>query len=118
MSVYVNICICFTAAPEIVLPPSNTSVLEGNETTFVCRTTSEPLHTVNWFFEDILIATTSGGGGVKYIVSTNGVSYGDLTVSNAQLNDSGTYTCQVNNTHGMETASAYLQVQGKEMRDE
>ena len=104
--------IFFTAAPEIVLPPSNSSILEGDNVTFECRTTSEPLHTVQWFFEDTPIDTN----GVKYRVSSNEGTYGDLTVFDVELNDTGSYTCTVNNTHGIDTASAYLQVQGKRER--
>ena len=99
------------AAPEIVLPPSNSSILEGDNVTFECRTTSEPLHTVQWLFEGTPIDTT--GDEMKYRVSSNEGSYGDLTVFDVTLNDTGTYTCSVNNTHGMDIASAYLQVQGK-----
>ena len=43
-------------------------------------------------------------------------TYGDLTVFDVELNDTGSYTCTVNNTHGIDTASAYLQVQGKRER--
>ncbi|XP_019853400.1 PREDICTED: hemicentin-1-like [Amphimedon queenslandica] len=69
------------AAPEIVLPPNNSSILEGDKVTFECRTTSEPLHTVQWFFEGTPIDTISS---TPALVTINNVAQYVMTVSSTQ----------------------------------
>ena len=95
-----------------MIAPHNTSQLEGNNVTFTCNATAEPIHTVEWSFNNFTLPYDDV---TKYLidVSSDDASYGALTVFDVQLNDTGQYTCLVNNTHGNDTASAYLTVQGK-----
>ena len=77
---------------------------------FNCSAEAEPLQTVQWFFNDIILPT----GGSKYTTDdVNTSTYGRLTVHGVNQNDTGSYTCVVSNTHGNASASAYLHVQGQ-----
>ena len=98
-----------SAAPVIESPPTNVSQLEGQSVTFRCVAVSEPLHTVQWYFMDTLLYESG-----KYSIEGDSVSplYGQLTISSVNMNDAGVYVCFVNNTHGNDTASATLTVQG------
>lgn len=70
---------------------------------------SEPLHSVQWYFMDDLLRNDD-----KYSIepSNSGPLYGQLSVGGIDMNDAGDYVCVVNNTHGNDTASATLTVQG------
>ena len=97
------------AAPVILIGPSNVSQLERYNISFQCSAVAEPIHTVEWFFDGISLSD----GGDKYtVVPVSSLSYGTLTIHNLEVNDTGKYTCLVNNTHGSVSASAYLSVQG------
>ena len=100
----------FSAAPVIIGSPQNETRLEGDVAMFNCSAEAEPLYTVQWFFQDIILPA----GGPKYIIDdVINITYGRLTVRDVNQNDTGSYTCVVNNTHGNASASAYLYVQGQ-----
>ena len=98
-----------TAAPVILASPQNETRLEGDTAVFTCPAVAEPLHTVQWFFQDTALTPDNS----KYTLDDNSTStYGRLMVDNVNQNDTGRYTCVVSNVHGNASASAYLQVQG------
>ena len=100
---------CLAAAPVIVVGPSNETRLEGETAIFVCLAEAEPLHDVEWFFQD----SDEPLSGNRYTIEPSGSdSYGRLNVSNVTEDDTGMYTCFVSNVHGNDSASAYLAVQG------
>lgn len=96
---------CFSAAPVITVSPSDRVQLEGLGVVFMCEAVSEPLYSVTWQFNGTSITDNSS----KY--SIDDIS-GSLSIYNVTLNDSGVYTCIVDNKHGNDTASATLTVQG------
>ena len=94
----------------ILSSPQNETRLEGDVAVFICIAEAEPLHTVQWFFQDTLLTT----GGTKYSIDGNSTNtYGRLTVDSVNQNDTGQYTCVVTNVHGNTSAAAFLQVQGE-----
>ena len=106
----VFVTMCLTAAPVIVDGPGNETRLEGDMAVFVCLAEAEPLHTVEWFFQDSNIPLS----GVRYSIEpSSDANYGRLTVSSVTEADTGMYTCFVSNIHGNDSASAYLAVQGQ-----
>ena len=92
----------------IVGSPQNETRLEGDAAVFNCSAEAEPLHTVQWLFQDSVIYD-----GPKYTTNLDSTGRtGRLIVGNVNQNDTGKYTCVVNNTHGNASASANLNVQG------
>ena len=100
---------CLAAAPVITTGPSNETRLEGDMAVFACSAEAEPLHDVEWFFQD----SDEPLSGNRYTIEPSGsASHGQLTVSNVTEADTGMYTCFASNVHGNDSASAYLAVQG------
>ena len=89
-----------------------TDVLE-NETLpsiFTCQSTGQPIPTISWYFDDIMINVSDEN---KYILSTsiNGtVVTSVLTIVSIQSSDVGTYTCFATNIIGGEQRSGVLTV--------
>ena len=116
--------------------PENVRVLSGESATFLCNATSEPVHSIRWEREGVIIAeylspqdsqesienfsrlnvTRIGEPTVisdtKYELMGEGPLYGSLTVLDTVLDDAREYTCFVGNVHGTISASATLLVQG------
>ena len=93
----------------ILTSPQNETRLEGDDAVFICIAEAEPLHTVQWFFQDTLLTAS----GTKYTIDDSSTgTYGRLTVDSVNQNDTGQYTCVVSNVHGNASVSAFLQVQG------
>ena len=89
----------------------------GNETnpvTFSCEATGEPVPTIIWHFNSIMIITFNSN---KYNISnsTNGsVITSVFTILNTQSSDVGTYTCYAKNDFGDDQNSAVLTINGKQ----
>ena len=89
-----------------------TDVLE-NETLpsiFTCQSTGQPIPTISWYFNDIMINVSDES---KYILSTsiNGtIVTSVLTIVSTQSSDVGTYTCFATNIIGGEQSSGVLTV--------
>ena len=86
--------------------------LLGNETnpvTFICVATGEPVPTISWYFNNILlnvsdhnISSTVSGIVVESL----------LTIFNARSSDVGTYTCHAENFIGTDRSSGILTING------
>ena len=108
---------------------------------FVCSATSEPMHSVRWEREGVVIAqflspddrtstiekfcrlncdqlqrNTSVTIDNKIVLAGVGNAYGQLTIREANRTDAREYTCIIANTHGSLSASARLTVQGKHIK--
>jgi hemicentin len=113
-------CIVFAAGPVILQAPLNQEVIFGTDVQLNCTSSSEPLHSVTWIFNNTIeIAsynTTLGSvftsSSTKYTLDDpSSDSYGLLTISNVTLSDAGIYTCTVSNIHETASAAAVLQIQ-------
>ena len=78
--------------------------LEGLNVTFECEAVAEPLYTVEWQLNETSLNNSSN----KYLV--NPIT-GQLSIYSVVLEDTGMYTCIVDNIHGNDSASATLTIQ-------
>ena len=81
---------------------------ESNPVTFSCQAIGEPLPTISWYFNDVMINSSDEN---EYNISTslNGTAVTSiLTVVNAQSSDVGTYTCIAENIIGSDQSSGIL----------
>ena len=83
----------------------------GDEVTFTCQATSEPISTIQWYFNDIPLNESD-----KYEISTELLNYNnktsELTVKRVESSDVGTYTCHAANEISVDNSSGVLSVNG------
>lgn len=104
--------------PTISTPPQNQEVLVGTVASFICTAVSDPLPTIHWSKDSVIVADDD-----RFQVSENGSV---LTISQTTPNDAGSYTCTAQNTVvDLEKSivltvesSAMLAVVGKPIYDE
>ena len=91
------VCLPFMISvhPEVsVIGSSDINATEGEELAFTCRVTSIPQPVFTWLFNGTNISTTRSN--FRMTQSING-DY-SLIIKSAARNNTGIYTCQVNNT--------------------
>ena len=96
----------FIVVPTITIPPANVSAFLGENCTFYCEATGEPIPEIVWMFGDTTLSS-----GDKYSIETDilmGVS-STLVVQSVTPEDEGFYTCNAMNDHGMSSARAFCQ---------
>ncbi|WP_221033165.1 putative Ig domain-containing protein [Actomonas aquatica] len=81
------------AAPEIVVPPTTQYVALGQSATFEVEATGDPAPTYQWFHDGSEIP---------------GATEATYTIPAASLEDRGSYSVEVSNDHGMDSARADL----------
>ena len=94
--------VSFIGSPVITNLPNDMEAIQGKAVNFTCSADSEPLHTTLWLFRGNELSNSN-----KHQISEMTLTIFDLT-----LDDAGTYSCLVLNTHGNASASATLKVQG------
>ena len=116
----VHIC---TGPPDIIVVPMNTTQIDGNNVTLVCHAIALPQHNITWMYQRMssdvgrnIISSSSSDANMKYLINNtvNTTSFGTLTITNLQYDDRGIYTCVAANEHGAVSASAMVNVHGKE----
>ena len=103
----------FSVQSEIINDVVDLVENESNPVTFSCQAIGEPLPTISWYFNDVMINSSDEN---EYNISTslNGtVVTSILTVVNRQSSDVGTYTCIAANIIGSDQSSGKLTVNGK-----
>ena len=87
---------------------------KGEIVSFICQVTSDPISTINWYFNDDLGNITNT---TKYIISMmllNTTTINNtLTITSLESSDVGTYTCNATNVVSTDTSSGILIVNGK-----
>ena len=85
---------------------------EGGTASFTCQATGEPVPTINWYFNNALLAN-----GAKHTISETSVNTitinSTLTIMSVESSDVGTYTCNATNVVSSDTSSGVLTVNGK-----
>jgi len=79
----------------------------------MCQATGEPIPTISWYFNGVMINVSDTS---KYNIygSMNGtVVMSSLIIMDAQSSDVGTYTCLAENIIGIDRSSGILTVNGK-----
>ena len=88
---------------------------ETNPVTFSCQATGEPVPTISWHFNGVMV-NESDTSEYNISDSTNGnMITSSLTIMNAQSSDVGIYTCHAENIIGIDRSSGILTVQGKDI---
>ena len=113
----------YTGPPDIIDPPVNTTQIDDNNVTLVCNAIAVPQHNITWMYQRMssdvgrnIISSSSSDTNMKYLINNtvNTTSFGTLTITNLQYDDRGIYTCVAANEHGAVSASAMVNVHGKE----
>ena len=87
-----------------------------NETipvTFSCQATGEPVPTIIWYFDGVMINVSNTS---KYNVtsSTNDTMIANIiTIMNTQSSDAGIYTCEAENSLGTSRSFGILTINGQ-----
>ncbi|KAJ8673794.1 hypothetical protein QAD02_005056 [Eretmocerus hayati] len=86
--------------PEFLAPLENHTVIQGRDAVFTCVVNHLQSYKVAWIKSDsraiLAIHTHLVAHNPRLAVTHNGHNAWKLMISNVQLNDSGTYMCQVN----------------------
>ncbi|NXT06018.1 MYLK protein, partial [Prunella fulvescens] len=97
--------------PKFATKPNRVVVREGQTGKFSCKITGRPQPQVTWFKGDTQLQQNERFN----MYERTGIQF--LEVQNAQLADSGVYTCTVVNSAGRASVSAELTVQGPDKTD-
>ena len=89
-------------SPQIIEPPINQSVTEGNSVNFSCRASGVPTPTLVWVFNDAEL---------PFGINRDGVSF--LEFLSVTKGMEGSYKCIAENTANTTSSSATLRVYGK-----
>ena len=92
---------------------TDTTENETISATFTCQAIGEPVPTINWYFNGMMINVYNS---TKYVVFNSfneTVITSLLTIVNVQSSDVGTYTCHAENIIGFDQKSGVLTVNGK-----
>ena len=87
---------------------------ETNSLTFSCQAIGEPVPTISWYFNGVMICVSNTS---KYIISNSSnvtMVISSLTITNTQSSDVGRYTCVAENFIGSDQSSGVLSVNGKQ----
>ncbi|GAB0087297.1 uncharacterized protein DMENIID0001_015910 [Sergentomyia squamirostris] len=99
--------------PEFLAPLENLTVAQGRDVSFTCVANNLGEYRVAWIKSDskaiLAIHTHMVALNPRLSVTHNGHNTWKLHISHVQLNDSGSYMCQVN-TDPMRSQSGYLNV--------
>ena len=108
--------------PAVLVGPTGTIEIDGSDVTLVCNAIALPQHNITWMFQRtnttnsaVIINTSSPDPDMKYLIDNdvNSASFGSLTITSLQYSDRGMYTCIAVNVHGGVSASAMVNVHGK-----
>ena len=83
---------------------------ETNPVTFTCGATGEPVPTISWYFNTMLLNASD------YIILNTmreKVIESSLIIINPQLFDAGTYTCRAENVISSDSSAGILTINGK-----
>ncbi|XP_053315880.1 palladin [Spea bombifrons] len=87
-------------------------VSEGSRVELVCRVSGNPLPEVRWFCEGKELKNTP-----DIQISSDGDGFHKLVIAEAFEEDTGRYTCVASNSHGSDTSSAEVFVEGASSSD-
>ena len=105
--------IIYVVQPEIINGVTDLLENETNPIVFSCEATGEPVPTISWYFNGIMIDVSNI---TKYISSNSSSGTfinSSLIIVNAQSADVGAYTCEAENIIGSDRSSGVLTINGK-----
>ena len=87
---------------------------EGNNASFTCQTTSEPIPIIKWYYNGALVNNHTNIE--KYDIKQSSFSattiINTLTIISVESSDVGTYTCNATNVVSSDIDSGILTVNG------
>ena len=87
---------------------------EGDNVSFNCQATGEPVPTISWYFNGVPVNVTNTMKYTTSMMSLNTTTISNtLTIMSVQSSDVGTYTCNATNVVSSDTSSGILTVNGK-----
>jgi len=92
----------FTEQPTITVQPRSLEKTEGDNVTLSCKADSNPIPTISWTINGSLTAI-KGNPRISFTKNKQ-----QLTISNVERTDSGTYKCVANNKFGNASSDAAL----------
>ena len=124
-------CRCFiiviiVVAPEIIIPPVNTTVINGSVAVLNCTVVGDPLPSISWSVSGVNISSLLSNsliipfdqqGRINDMIVDNIVINDTTIYSSLELNEAtsyiaGDYTCRASNILGVITTTATLTVHG------
>ncbi|XP_063394647.1 uncharacterized protein LOC134679623 [Cydia fagiglandana] len=105
----------FACPPEVSAASNSFKSVEGEEVTLVCRVSGVPAPRVRWVRAGRLLANSSShnvNSGRSFILRSEGKT-SNLTIKAADLQDTGSYTCNAENRAGKAEAVVSLVVEKK-----
>lgn len=104
----------FACQPEVSALASHYHGLEGDAVTLVCRVTGLPAPRVRWVRAGRLLgnSTTNVNSGRAFMLRSEGQT-SNLTIKSADIQDSGSYTCNAENRAGKAEVILSLAVEKK-----
>ena len=88
--------------------------IEGDTASFTCQVVGEPVPTIRWYFNSVLVDEANT---MKYTISVMSLNANTisntLTIMNVESSDVGTYTCNATNVLSSDTSSGVLTVNGE-----
>ena len=104
--------VCYILVAPIISPEvMDQTQNEGDTAYFTCQATGEPVATIIWYFNDVLLVN-----GMEHMISVSSNTTSNsstLTIMNVQSSDVGTYTCNTTNVVSTDTSSGVLTVNGE-----
>ena len=86
---------------------------ETNPVTFSCQAIGEPVPTITWYFDGVMI-NVSNTSEYNLTSSINGTMITSIiTIMNTQSSDAGMYTCEAENFLGTSRSSGVLTINGQ-----
>ena len=87
---------------------------EGDTTSFTCQATGEPVPTISWYFNGVLVDEANTMKYTISVMSLNSTTISNiLTIMDVESSDVGTYTCNATNVVSSDTSSGVLTVNGE-----
>ena len=105
----------FVLVPPVISPEVMDQIkVEGENASFACQASGEPVPTTIWYFNNAPVNVTNT---MKYIISmmplnTTTIS-NTLTIMSVESSDVGIYTCIATNVVSSDTSSGILIVNGE-----
>ena len=101
-------------APEIILQLTDLLENETNNIQFVCRAIGVPIPYIRWYFNGVMVNLSDSS---KYNSSSmylnESIIESIFNIMNAESSDVGAYTCEAENSFGIDQSSGVLTVNGK-----
>ena len=98
---------------DIIITVTDMLVNETNTVTFSCQAVGEPVPTISWSFNGVMVNVSAINLYSNISLLNRTLVESLLIITNVQLSDVSTYTCHAENIIGIDRSSGILTVNGK-----